>query len=160
MTLIVDGVAIDAVKIDGVEMDEVHIDGVVVYESTKVDLSGIPSLVDDFQPQPNNAFVEYAIYNNETHDTTEFTTVTVVDPNWLVKGVAGDYHVKMVINSGAALDGSSVDVWLPMTSSYNWSLTQSSNGSKSSNVTVSLSDDAGATTLESRTFILQAIKEP
>jgi len=65
-----------------------------------------------------------------------------------------DYEIKCILNSGSTPSGDSVGTWLALTSARSWTLSQTTVGSKSCNLTIQIRDAATSTLQDSQTYTI------
>lgn len=76
---------------------------------------------------------------------------------WVVpKAYSKTYHLKTVVNSGDTPGPSAVGVWLEINTTRTWELVVSGEDLNSCNITISISDDGGSTTLDTAVYTLTA----
>ena len=67
-----------------------------------------------------------------------------------------DYEIKCAVNSGTTPSGDSVATWLALTSARTWTLSQTTVGSKTCNLTIEIRDAATQTVQDSQTYTVTA----
>ena len=73
---------------------------------------------------------------------------------WLLSGVVGDYQVRCTVNSGTVVG--TTGTWQLCSTDRGWYISQSSNGTKTANITIEIRDTATSTVQASSTHALSA----
>lgn len=167
MALTIDGVTITKITVDGVEQSEVNIDGVTVFTLTApvvVDLSGIPSNINDIAQGVNNAEAGYHINSDKTHDKQQGGSLFAIAPNWLnASGVVGDYDVRLQVLSGIDPNKGGSDfanVWFDSASNRNWDWIRTTLGTTMVDVRVQVRRKSDLVVVDTREFSIELTKEP
>jgi hypothetical protein len=117
--------------------------------------------------------IEDASYGDTVSDPSNARSVLTLDTDgllsasgseggsqtYLTGAPASSYEVKFHKNSGTTPTGSTLDVWLPLSTARSLTLSQGVEGSSTCNLTVSIGLLGTSTALDSATIVLTAIVE-
>lgn len=123
-----------------------------------VSLADIPSTIQDDAVDPANASVQLDLDENGEGSYDQFggaVSFSWFSPNSL--GIGAGYWVRMTVNSGTTPSGSSTGSWLSLATARTWTLTRTSVGTTTANVTVAIATDSGGSNVvATRTFTMTA----
>lgn len=113
--------------------------------------------VQDFVIDPANASAAYDLTNAGDVNGITTTLGTQFIETWLnVPANVGLYECRITPTIGTFSSGSSTGVWLPMTSSYTWVVTQNVIGNKACTFTAEIRDIANSITLAAASITVEA----
>lgn len=103
----------------------------LIFQGDVVNLTTVS--LSDLAISPANATTSYSLNNNGTATTTGSGSGATT---WLTpSSSAGNYEARMTVSSGSFTSGAATGSWLNLGTSRFWTLTESTNGNSSLNVT-------------------------
>lgn len=123
-----------------------------------VSLAAIPNPVQDIEIDPTDATVSVTLGTDGSANyvgTLGTTNFSWFDPNRT--GVGSEYWCRLTVNSGSTPSGSATGSILALSTLRSWSLTRTTIGTTTANVTLQIFSDAGgANVVATRTFDMTA----